>query len=94
MRAHFNRPELFEEVDLSLGRHLHFQVELTTKLSKIFGVPLAIRTTKGLIDDKMNEIPHAYGLIKLHKQPHKLRIITPVVNWINVKAAKFVADNL
>ena len=40
------------------------------------------------------QIPQAYGLIKLHKEPKKLRIITPVINWLNLKVAKWVTQRL
>ena len=39
-------------------------------------------------------IPQAYGLIKLHKEPKKLRYITPVTDWVNVLVAKFIALKL
>ncbi|GES84136.1 reverse transcriptase (RNA-dependent DNA polymerase) domain-containing protein [Rhizophagus clarus] len=38
--------------------------------------------------------PQPYGLIKLHKQPPKLRYITPVVGWMNKKVAVYVVGFL
>ncbi|HZS42605.1 MAG TPA: reverse transcriptase domain-containing protein [Candidatus Paceibacterota bacterium] len=45
-------------------------------------------------DWKNHVVPQAYGLIKLHKEPRKLRYITPVVNWINVPVAKMIVEFL
>src|SRR5436305_316074 len=39
-------------------------------------------------------VPQSYGLIKLHKEPRKLRYITPVTQWVNVLVAKWVVSYL
>jgi len=98
MRAHFFRPELFDEVpcpgpmDLE---HEQAKLQMTLRRRGAFNV-MCIEAATALFPKNVEslEVPRAYGLIKLHKTPHKLRIITPVVNWVNVPAAQFVASKL
>ncbi|CAI2195575.1 7279_t:CDS:1, partial [Funneliformis geosporum] len=70
------------------------QFKLQIYLLKVHTYEMTMYLIDNLWDKNMLNVPQAYGLIKLHKQPHKLRIITPVVNWINVKAAQDVAKFL
>ncbi|CAG8601609.1 11703_t:CDS:2, partial [Diversispora eburnea] len=45
-------------------------------------------------DENALSIPQIYGLVKVHKSPMGMRFISPVHNWINTKAAKWVAAKL
>lgn len=96
MRKHFNRSELFTELEVpSLEDIRRESVNFQTMLrSQIKFSTMVYSHVSDYFDANATVIPQAYGLIKLHKSPHKLRYITPVVNWINVKAAKFVVDKL
>ena len=96
MRKHFNRSELFTERTVpSLEDIRRESVNLQTMLrTRINYKNVVYSHVSEVFDANATVIPQAYGLIKLHKVPHKLRYITPVVNWINVKAAKFVVDKL
>jgi hypothetical protein len=96
MRAHFNRSELFTEIDVPSSEDIgHLSVSFQSMLNKrVPYTSMVFNHVSDLFDANANVIPQAYGLIKLHKTPRKLRYITPVVNWINVKAAKYVCDKL
>src|SRR5581483_3334762 len=96
MLAHFNRSELFEELPVPTPEVLRREsVVLQTMLSTyILFNKVIYEIIEDVFDPKAVQLPQAYGLIKLHKEPHKLRIIKPVVNWINSKAAKYVARAL
>ena len=96
MSAHFNRTELFEEIEVPRPEILRREstvLQVLLQANKVWS-GIAISTVCELFDPNMLQVPQAYGLIKLHKTPHKLRIITPVVGWINVKAAQYVARKL
>lgn len=101
MRKHFHRKELFELLDLlTAGRpELPDLGEFTLSLQTCcMSMDISSGAQAYLVSEYVAHeprvIPLAYGLIKLHKQPHKLRIITPVVNWVNCKAARFIAAYL
>ena len=95
MQAHFNRSDLFEEIVVAPEQLRRESTKLQLMLiSAGVRYDVAVGTLTALFDPNMTQVPQAYGLIKLHKTPHKLRIITPVVNWINVNAARFVARKL
>jgi hypothetical protein len=97
MRKHFDRPELFDKLD-SVPSETELRresVTLQSAMRKVFTSQTQIAKQVELYwDPHAIQIPQSYGLIKLHKEPKKLRIITPVVNWLNLKAAKWVAKRL
>jgi hypothetical protein len=106
MQIHFANSEAFEEVDIgrpqpSLVRKIGEQLiwmplltQMENKLRNIVSQWLPYQVY-GFMEEywSWNSVtfPQSYGLIKLHKSPPKLRYITPVVDWINVKVAKYVA---
>ncbi|CAB4491791.1 unnamed protein product [Rhizophagus irregularis] len=96
MLKHFNRLDVFELVasDPFEVKELHASVWLQTNLRKYCSLTTSLELTRAIIDPHAEQLPLAYGLIKLHKSPYKLRIITPVVEWINVKAAVEVVRRL
>ena len=96
MLKHFNRTDVFELVasDRFDVTELHASAWLQSKLRQYLTLPSSIELTRAVIDPHAEQLPQAYGLIKLHKTPYKLRIITPVVAWINVKAAVEVVRRL
>ena len=97
MLKHFQRSEVFGlgvESSCFDVAELHVQPWLQTQFGKFRSHAQAIALATEFYDKNACQVPQAYGLIKLHKQPHKLRVITPVVDWINVKAAREVANRL
>jgi len=97
MREHFDNEALFRGVQRSFysGNNSLSRMSLSLQLTLKRSTPCTETEILNLVSKYFNpgkhHVPVAYGLIKLHKTPHKLRIITPVVNWINVKAARDVA---
>jgi hypothetical protein len=97
MLKHFERSEVFDfvgELQHFDVVSLHFQPWLQTQAGKFLSNKKAIEFASEFVDNNARLVPQAYGLIKLHKTPYKLRYITPVVEWINVKAAREVASRL
>src|SRR3954452_9222940 len=73
MRTHFNRSELFEHVPVpSPGDLEHEQAKLQMMLSnKIHFKVMVLETVATLVPRNVTrlQVPQAYGLIKLHKNP-------------------------
>jgi hypothetical protein len=97
MLKHFERNEVFDRVDVGSGglaqwvQGLHPQLMLQSRLREVLNQSQYLTNLKYVFDPRAVTLPQAYGLIKLHKTPYKLRIITPVVNWVNVLAAQSVS---
>jgi hypothetical protein len=105
MREHFDNTEAFEHItdwhNVVTGRSLTYMPYITQ-------AEFALRTcvyshlnrgAAGVFLEKYWKwsncaVPQAYGLIKLHKEPKKLRYITPVVSWVNVEVAKYIVSYL
>lgn len=97
MLKHFERSEVFDFVGDLSGFDIsdyHFQPWLQTHVGEFLSVGNAINFATEFYDANARTVPQCYGLIKLHKTPYKLRYITPVVEWVNVKAAREVANRL
>ncbi|CAB4485906.1 unnamed protein product [Rhizophagus irregularis] len=94
MLKHFNRTDVFELCEGFDLQQLHVSAWLQSHLRKYCSIKSSLDLTLAIIDPHAQNLPQAYGLIKLHKTPYKLRIITPVVEWVNVKAAVEVVRRL
>lgn len=94
MLKHFNRTDVFELCEDFDLQQLHVSAWLQSHLRKYCSIKSSLDLTLAIIDPHAQNLPQAYGLIKLHKTPYKLRIITPVVEWVNVKAAVEVVRRL
>src|SRR3954447_14080910 len=105
MREHFNNTNAFEVIT---DWHTNVAGRGTSYMPYVTKAEFALRTVlnnhlnrgqSGILMDKLWKwencaVPQSYGLIKLHKEPRKLRYITPVVQWVNVLVAKFVVSKL
>ncbi|GES78965.1 reverse transcriptase (RNA-dependent DNA polymerase) domain-containing protein [Rhizophagus clarus] len=96
MQTHFAQKEVFDLVatDRFDVTELYASALLQSKLRVHCSMTTSLELTAAVIDPHATQLPLAYGLIKLHKSPYKLRIITPVTQWINVKAAVEVTKRL
>ena len=104
MQKHFDNDEAFDLVKdwhaiNMFGRKLTYMPYITQAEALLRTVVNTYSPNEGatrVFMDKYwswenHNIPQAYGLIKLHKDPRKLRFITPVTEWVNVLVAKFIA---
>ncbi|CAB5194171.1 unnamed protein product [Rhizophagus irregularis] len=94
MLKHFNRTDVFELCEGFDLQQLHVSAWLQSHLRKYCSIKSSLDLTLAIIDPHAQNLPQAYGLIKLHKTPYKLRFITPVVEWVNVKAAVEVLPSM
>ena len=107
MRKHLDNKDAFDYVadwhrDQVSGpnqmKYMPFVTKAEATLRTVVNKFLPDYAVRAFMDEQWKwqdcNIPQMYGLIKLHKQPRKLRYITPVTNWANVTIAKYVASFL